>query len=213
MAATNYAVRLAALPLDCDAGGGKEDMESFSSAAPRWFAYQHRAELVLLCEWIEKKAIRSYLELGFYRGGLLSALHELFRFEKVAGVDPWVIQRERGLVVSLPDDAKICVTRSEHADYRKFRHELGKIDLVFIDGDHSYGSVRADYEREKKQPHRFLAFHDIKNTHHAPGVVRFWNELGGKKRELYVPRTVLEMRMVTNGDEMGIGIWSQKETP
>ncbi|HEX9640579.1 MAG TPA: class I SAM-dependent methyltransferase [Candidatus Krumholzibacteria bacterium] len=172
----------------------------------RRFAYQQRAEVLLFCEWIEKKEIRSYLEIGFYRGGLVSALHALFAFDKVYGCDAGLIQAERGLSVELPDDARICWAEAESPRYKRYRHSLGKIDLVFIDADHSYGSVRADYERERKQAHRFLAFHDIKNTRQAPGVVRLWNEIGGKKRELYVPRT-------DGGDEMGIGIWSEKETP
>lgn len=173
---------------------------------PMPFVWQHRPELEKLCAWMRRKETRSYLELGFYRGGLLSVLHENFLFEKVAGADAGVIQKERGLSVSLPKAARICWAKTESPEYRRFRHAMGKIDLVFIDADHSYGSVRADYEREKKQPHRFLAFHDIRNTEKAPGVVRLWNELGGKKKELYVPR-------MDGREEMGIGIWSQKETP
>jgi len=173
---------------------------------PPPFVWQLRQELEKLCVWMLRKNIRSYLELGFYRGGLLSVLHENFRFERVAGCDAGSIQKERGLSMSLPKEAKICWASTESPEYRRFRHAMGKVDLVFIDADHSYGSVRADYEREKKQPHRFLAFHDIHNRDKAPGVVRLWNEIGGKKKEIYVPRS-------DGREEMGIGIWSQKETP
>lgn len=178
------------------------------SALP--FAYQHRPELVLFCEWLAKKEVRSYLEIGFYQGGLLSTLHEIFGFERVAGCDEGSVPKRRKLPVAVPKAARICWAKSESPEYRRFRHALGMVDVVFIDGDHAYGSVRQDYEREKKQPHRFLAFHDIKNTTQAPGVVRLWNEIGGKKRELYVPRLD---GVVMPGDEMGIGLWSQKETP
>jgi hypothetical protein len=192
----NYAIALEKMKIDCD--GDLPDGEHY--------ALQHRSELVLLCKWIEKKTIRSYLELGFYRGGLMSVLSEIFRFEKIAGCDEGLVQARRELKMKLPLAASVCLAKTESPAYRRFRHALGMIDLVFIDADHSYGSVRQDYEREKKQPHRFLAFHDIKNIAKAPGVVRLWNELGGKKRELYVPRP-------SGGDEMGIGLWSQKETP
>lgn len=187
-------------PLECD---GEELL--FTQAEPA-VARQHRPELLLLCAWMEKKEIKSFLELGFYRGGLISTLTAIFGFERVAGADAGVIHKERGLDWRVPKRARVCWAKTESPEYRRFRHELGKMDLVFIDADHSYGSVRQDYEREKKQPHRFLAFHDIKNVAHAPGVVRLWNEIGGKKRELYVPRE-------DGRAEMGIGLWSQKETP
>ena len=79
------------------------------------------------------------------------------------------------------------------------------LPLVFLVA--AFGAVAQDYEREKQQPHRFLAFHDIKNTARAAGVVKLWNELGGKKREIYVPREGAAY------EHMGIGLWSQKETP
>jgi len=217
VAKTDFAAKLRQLRMECDGplAGGIDLVHLTPAPDPCLFAYQHRPELVLLCEWIERKEIRSYLEIGFYRGGLLSTLQALFQFERVAGCDEGLVQKRKKLAVSLPPAAKICWAKSESPEYRRFRHAMGKMDLVFIDGDHSYGGVRQDYEREKRQPHRFLAFHDIKNTEKAPGVVRLWNEIGGKKRELYVPRTVLDgqMRMVSTGDEMGIGIWSQTETP
>lgn len=163
---------------------------------------QHSVEFILLAQWIERQEIRSYLELGFFAGNLLSALHAMFEFEKVAGCDDGEAAFRRGITPRLPKAARVCAARAASPAYRQFRHGLGKVDLVFIDADHSYGSVREDYERERRQPHRFLAFHDIKNDVHAPGVVRLWNELGGKKRELVHP-----------GSGMGIGIWSGKERP
>lgn len=156
----------------------------------------------MLCSWIAKKEVKSYLELGFFTGALMRCLHKNFRFDKIAGADDGAALRARGVAPRVPPAAKICSSKLETPEYRQFRHGLGMVDLVFIDADHSYGSVRQDFERERKQPHRFLAFHDIKNTEHAAGVVRLWNEIGGKKREL-----------VADGSGMGIGIWSQKETP
>lgn len=170
------------------------------------FAYQYRPELELLCDWIEKQAIRSYLEIGFYRGGLMSALHARFAFDVVAGCDEGIVQERRRLKVEIPKDARVCWATSTSPTYWKFRADLGKVDLVFIDGDHTYGAVRQDFLRERRQRHRFLAFHDIRNTSMCPGVVKLWNDMGGKKRELYVPRT-------DGGEDMGIGLWSESEAP
>ena len=145
MAKTDYHQVLLGLRIECDGGSlGDGDIARIDSEEQFRFAYQYRPELVLLCEWIEKKKIRSYLEVGFYRGGLLSALHEIFQFEKLGGCDEGLVQKRKGLAVTIPQGAKICWAKSESPEYRRFRHAMGKFDLVFIDGDHSYGGVRQD---------------------------------------------------------------------
>lgn len=55
-----------------------------------------------------------------------------------------------------------------------------KLDFVFVDGDHSYQGVKADYDRYKRFTKGIMAFHDI--VEHAQpdvGVKRFWDELTG----------------------------------
>ncbi len=57
------------------------------------------------------------------------------------------------------------------------------VDFMFIDGDHSYEGVKADYINFKDvvKPGGFIAFHDILDTpvHRSNGcyVAQFWNEL------------------------------------
>ncbi|MGH9467964.1 MAG: class I SAM-dependent methyltransferase, partial [Terriglobales bacterium] len=57
------------------------------------------------------------------------------------------------------------------------------LDLVFIDGDHSYAGVKADYEMYSPMVRAggVVAFHDI--VEHPPeygvGVGRFWREIRG----------------------------------
>ena len=64
------------------------------------------------------------------------------------------------------------------------------LDFLFIDGDHSYEGVKADYFDYRRYVRKggLIAFHDIKDTdyHRARGcfVADFWNELEGKKKEL-----------------------------
>ena len=48
------------------------------------------------------------------------------------------------------------------------------IDLLFIDGDHSYASVKQDYEFYSPLTRHIVAFHDMIGTE---GVARFWAEL------------------------------------
>jgi predicted O-methyltransferase YrrM len=56
-----------------------------------------------------------------------------------------------------------------------------KIDFLFIDGDHSYKSVRTDFEMYAPlvRPGGIIGFHDIVKPSHDPSneVYRFWGEL------------------------------------
>jgi Methyltransferase domain len=74
-------------------------------------------------------------------------------------------------------------------------------DCVFIDGDHSYGSVRRDYETYKDRA-RMLVFHDI-NDAFCAGVVQLWTEL---KAETAGAAELFEFTAHPNGFRlMGIG--------
>lgn len=52
--------------------------------------------------------------------------------------------------------------------------EYGPFDLGFIDGDHSYEGVKADWENYGPMC-KVIAFHDIAGP--VTGCVKFWNEL------------------------------------
>jgi cephalosporin hydroxylase len=64
-----------------------------------------------------------------------------------------------------------------------------KVDFLFIDGDHTYEGVRADYlmYRDFVRSNGYIAFHDINDSdfHRANqvGVGRLWQELEGSKLE------------------------------
>jgi hypothetical protein len=49
-------------------------------------------------------------------------------------------------------------------------------DLIFIDGDHAYNSVKKDFELALKLNPKYILFHDIVDKN-CPGVVRFWSEI------------------------------------
>jgi hypothetical protein len=160
---------------------------------------QSREELCALCDFMERQRVRSYLEIGIWTGRLVSALDRLFSLEPLAACDHrWAEQL--GLPIQVPPRARVFWGDSGSAGYRRWREELGSIDLVLVDGDHSYRGVRRDFELERSCPHRFLAFHDITGgNRQTAGVARFWRELDeGHKLEL-----------VGREWPMGIGIWSE----
>lgn len=54
-----------------------------------------------------------------------------------------------------------------------------KIDLLFIDGNHTYKGVKADYELYGPLTKHLIAFHDVHSMleDRALGVNRYWNEM------------------------------------
>lgn len=163
-------------------------------------ALQSRSELIDLCEFIQAHQIRSYLEIGIWTGRVVTALHGLFNFDTVAVCDVGVAA-QRGLQIQVPQAARIFPLSSHSIEYMAWRQQLGHIDLVMIDGDHSYEGVRRDFEINRRYPHRYLAFHDIANPEpQAAGVARLWRELEGEKVEIIRPEPGIRARM-------GIGIW------
>jgi predicted O-methyltransferase YrrM len=63
-------------------------------------------------------------------------------------------------------------------------------DLIFLDGDHSYDGVRADYERwrTRLQPGGHLLFHDAAGATPHAGVVRLVAEIADADRQWLEPR-------------------------
>ncbi|HEX7707081.1 MAG TPA: class I SAM-dependent methyltransferase [Thermoanaerobaculia bacterium] len=164
---------------------------------------QNREELIAFCEWIERNEIRSFLEIGIWTGGLLTLLSRLFRFDMLAACDNLYAQ-SIGLPMSIPAGTLTFFGNSQSAAYEAWRAKLGHVDVVMIDGDHSYEGVRRDFEINRRYPHRFLVFHDIIGYHPmTDGVRRLWNELDGDKTEIVLPHLEIGLEEPT----MGIGIW------
>ena len=70
------------------------------------------------------------------------------------------------------------------ADSRKVEPPSHEIEVLFIDGDHSYEGAKADYERWRAflRPGGHLLFHDAVDTggygNVYPGVARLMGEIG-----------------------------------
>lgn len=163
---------------------------------------QNRDEVIALCEFMADNSVRSYLEIGVWTGGLVTALHSVLGFHRVAAADHgWA--ENCGLSISLPEGTDVFRGDSDSEAFIAWRQQLGHIDFVLIDANHSYAGVKRDYEINRQFSHRYLALHDITGHHRqTAGVARLWREIEGEKTEIVRPHTEIGLEYST----MGIGI-------
>lgn len=167
------------------------------------YLLQNRTELLAFCEWINAHDIRSYLEIGIWTGRLLSVLEELFHFDKLAACDLGLL-KAHNYPMHIPPKTQMYWGNSQSQDYLQWRATLGHMDLIMIDADHSYEGVKQDFLLNTQHAFKYIAFHDVVNTHpSAIGVKQFWNELQGNKVTFAFPNLACEHQ----DSGMGIGIW------
>lgn len=154
--------------------------------------------------YLQDKGIRSYLEVGAREGYALRYLVErLPSIESVTAVDlpgaRWGYpDSDKLLAENL--DALPCKTRMVLGDSKNpdvIAQAKGEYDLVFIDGDHSYEGVSADYKNYAPMG-KIVVLHDINQEpkSKAYGVTKLWQKI---KREQSV-------EIVHKGSKKGIGI-------
>lgn len=158
-------------------------------------AYQNVVEFGALWEHVAARPHRRVLEIGSLYGGTLWYWSHLPAIETLIAVDlpsDWAPVRDgvRGARRRWPAwlaprvEFHDLQADSQHLDTVTAVRELldGElVDVAFIDGDHSYEGVRADWLAWSPlvRPGGIVAFHDTWPNHdrHEPGVVRWVDEL------------------------------------
>ena len=150
---------------------------------------QHPEELKKLLEWAS--TARSVLEVGSRKGETLVDLAHAMAGKRIVAID-W--PNHEGMSENNEDellanvkmlekegfDVHLIIGNSHHPDVLAKATALGPYDLVFIDGDHSYGGVKQDWEYYGPLG-RQVVFHDIVKP--MPGrnvglrVYEFWEEM------------------------------------
>lgn len=170
---------------------------------------QIREEITGLAYFLQGKDINNFLEIGTKMAGTFSVLSALSRSGVHISVDMvsdtwggWFLKEhpylgktleKRNIYIQQKLLGKTVMGNSHSpATYDRVVDILGKderLDLLFIDGDHSYEGVKRDYYEYKSlvRVGGYIIFHDINDTEHHRNagvhVGRFWNELEGDKIE------------------------------
>jgi len=195
-----------------------------------WPTAQKKYELEMVQEFLSAEKIEKVLEVGTYRGG--TALLWAHIVEpcngKVFCCDlnfEWGNFKDNGYV----GKEEITYRRQVYNDspYEKFiteipgnshdanfiedvKNKVGTVDLLFIDGDHSYEGVKKDFENfyPLLKMGGYLIFHDIVDSEHHRQygcyVAQFWNEI----KELYPSWEFIDQNEYPGcpSHSMGIGI-------
>jgi|WetSurMetagenome_2_1015567.scaffolds.fasta_scaffold10409_5 predicted O-methyltransferase YrrM len=160
---------------------------------------QVRSEILQLLKIIELRAPKYILEIGTSNGGTL------FLFSRVAadnacmisldlplgsfggGYPAWKRPFYKSFAKKEQTIRLIRADTHDPATQEKVAAILqaNKIDLLFIDGDHTYGGVKKDFEMYEPfvKDGGMVVLHDIvpHRQEHGCGVDRYWNEIKGKK--------------------------------
>jgi len=178
----------------------------------RFTPSQVRSEITQFLELLSRRPPATVLEIGTYKGGTF------FLFARVAADDALVVSldlpcgqndsypvwRERLYRGFARDRQRLKIIRDNSHDPRTMEkiHQLldgRRLELLFIDGDHSYQGVKADFEMYSPlvSPEGVIAFHDIVPGPSSGGVPQFWQEL---------KQTRLATEFVADWKQGGFGI-------
>ena len=198
-------------------------------------AIQNRYELTEYLKLIQEKSPRIVVEIGTARGGMLYCFCQLASADAlIISIDlpgapncggQTSIERQFYATFAGPKQKLHFIPENSHFHTTKLmlKNLLGerKVDVLFIDGDHSYGGVRIDYEMYKEflAPDGLLTFHDIRlrPEHWGAGneVGVFWDEIavGHETVEIVDPNGICRPNR-PNGVEpcWGIGILGKQIT-
>ena len=161
-------------------------------------AIQKQTELDSMLRFIQDKPLKTIVEIGTARGGVLYALCQLAPEDAlIVSVDLPNGPFGSGFVVTDDQTFQSFARGSQQLHFlRKDSHRPStkkellkildgkKIDFLFIDGDHTYPGVKADWEMYSPLVRKggIVAFHDIMYHPKVPDcqVDKLWKEIKDK---------------------------------
>ena len=182
----------------------------------RFRPLQRRIEIVRFLELVRGIRPAAVLEIGAASGGTT------FLLSRVASPDSIVISIDLGFTQgrvravhswAAPGQTLVCLARDSHRreTFQEVARLLGgrPLDLLFIDGDHSYAGVASDFSMFSPlvRSGGLIGFHDIipdykarfgiETVNWTGGVPEFWSQV----RDRYPHEEIVE-----NPDQDGYGL-------
>jgi cephalosporin hydroxylase len=176
--------------------------------------HQKRSEIERLIEFAQARNPKTALEIGMAEAGTTFLLKErISSLNLLMGVDIHL----HNVFILEAFNRRGCHLRFFEGDSSSQQIKKGvvdslagrKLDLLFIDGDHSYEGVKSDFENYKALVSEggMIIFHDICedfnkrygvfSVNYAGGVPQFWQEIKGSYEH---------HEFVDNPDQDGFGI-------
>lgn len=176
---------------------------------------QDKRELELYIDFVKSLGINSYLEIGSFQGdSLYSVLTNAnpkclgiaidkqvleVHVDKQRYLGPKKLNKTIKELNSLGYNTKALIGDSKDPKIIAKAKSEGPYDLLFIDGDHSYSGVKADWDNYSSLA-KVIVLHDVYQPMSSGLVKQFWEDLKARcqfkeTREIY-----------TLGSQMGYGI-------
>jgi cephalosporin hydroxylase len=191
----------------------------FDFASRVFPSHQQKKEILSFLDLAAIREPRVVMEIGTAQSGTQFLLGQVLnRVEVVLAVDLRV--RNRRLLEAFSRDAlaRTCLEGSSYdpATVRRVEQALAgrPIDVLFIDGDHTYEGVKKDHDayRHLVRPGGLIAFHDIVEDHQtrfgrssggwAGEVPHYWREVKASAGDAQVWEFIADPEQ----DGMGIGV-------
>lgn len=153
-------------------------------AVERHDAIQDPHELGILLSVMDGELPYSVLEIGTWKGGTAWAWGQIPGVGQIItidhapkmGTEPMIWDHPVQLCI-VEGDSHLETTFDRVAGYLNYR----PADVLFIDGDHTYGAVRRDWEmyHDLVRTGGMVVLHDIEGTDegYPIGVPRLWTEI------------------------------------
>lgn len=195
-----------------------------------WPVAQKKFELEMVQEFLKNERIENVLEVGTYRGGTAMLWANIVssyngrvtcadmnfnwgRFQDHGYVGTDLINYDRQVYNGTSFEKYITELQGDSHNIEfinKVKDHAKTVDILFIDGDHSYEGVKQDFENfySTVKLNGYIIFHDIIDSeyHRSFGcnVAPFWNEI----KDLYPSWELVDSNEYPGcpSKSMGIGI-------